>query len=83
MGTLGRKVAEKATTAARGTAARVKNTASAVETRLLVDEGRRSIRAKTATTKKVAKKALTAGLVTGAVTVAAVIVHEVKKRRAR
>jgi hypothetical protein len=83
MGRLGKKVAEKATTAARGTAARVKNKASEVETSLLADEGRRSIRAKTATTKKVAKKALTAGLVTGAVTVAAVIVSEVKKRRER
>ncbi len=83
MGRLGKKVAKKASTAARSTAARVKNKAAAVETRLLVDEGRRSIRAKTATTKKVVRKALTAGLVTGAVTVAAVIVHEVKKRRAR
>lgn len=82
MGTLRKKVTAKATTAARKTATRVKNKAAGVETRLLVDEGRRSVRAKTATAKKVTKKALKAGLVAGAATVAAVIVHEVRKRRA-
>jgi hypothetical protein len=83
MGTLRKKVAAKATTAARNTVTRVKNKAAEVETRLLVDEGRRSVRAKTATAKKVTRKALKAGLVTGVATVAAVIVHEVRKRRAR
>ncbi len=83
MGGLRKKVAAKVTTAARETTARVKTKAAEVETRLLADEGRRSIRAKTATVKKVTKKALTAGLVTGAATVAAVIVHEIRKRRDR
>ncbi|MDZ7632091.1 MAG: hypothetical protein U5K74_12305 [Gemmatimonadaceae bacterium] len=82
MGTLRKKVATKASATARKTAERVKTKAAEVETRLLAEEGRRSVRAKTATAKKVTKKALKAGLVTGAATVAAVIVHEVRKRRA-
>lgn len=83
MSTLSKKVTAKATEAARDTAARVKRKVADVETRLLVDEGRRSIRAKTATVKKVTKRALKAGLVTGVATVAAVLVSEVRKRRAR
>lgn len=82
MGTLRKKVATTASAAAAKTAARVKTKVADVETQLLAEEGRRSVRAKTATAKKVTKKALKAGLVTGAATVAAVIVHEVRKRRA-
>ncbi len=83
MGRIGKQVTEQAGTAARAARARVTRTVSDVETRLLIDEGRRSIRSKTATTKKVAKKALQAGLVTGVATVAAVIVHEVRVRKSR
>lgn len=81
MGKLTNAAKEKATVAARKTATRVKNKAEEVETRLLVSEGRRSVRAKTATVKKVTKKAVKAGLVTGAAAVAAVVIHEVRKRR--
>lgn len=81
MGKLRKKVMANATTAARRTAAGVKKKAAEVETRLLVEEGRRSVRAKSATAKKVAKTALKAGLLAGVATAAAVVVHEVRKRR--
>jgi hypothetical protein len=82
MGDMRKKVVTKASSVAGKTAARVKTTVAAVETQLLADEGRRSVRAKTATVTKVTKKALKAGVVTGAAAMAAVIVHEVRKRRA-
>jgi hypothetical protein len=81
MGRLTKAATDKATVAVRKTASRVREKAAEVETRLLVEEGRRSVRAKKATVTKVTKKALRAGLVTGAATVAAVVMHEVRKRR--
>jgi hypothetical protein len=72
---------QRAATALHTPAARVRESAAEIETRLLVNEGRRSLRAKTATVKKVTKKAVKAGLVTGVATAAAVVVHEVRKRR--
>lgn len=83
MGTLRKRVTERAASTARKATARVKTKAAEVETRVLVDEGRRSLRAKAATVKRVTRKALKAGLVTGAATVAAVVVHEVRKRRVK
>lgn len=83
MAKLTKAAQDMAATAARKGAAKVKKVASDLETRALVAEGRRSVRAKTATVKKVSKKALKAGIVTGVVTAAAVVVHEVRKRRAQ
>lgn len=52
-----------------------------VETRLLVAEGKKSLRAKVATVKRVTKKATKAGLIAGALVAAAVVMRERKKRR--
>ncbi len=52
-----------------------------VETKLLVAEGRRSVRAKVATVKKVTRKAVKAGLIAGAFAAAGVVIRETKKRR--
>lgn len=59
----------------------VKATVDDLETRALAAEGRRSVRAKVATAKRVTKKALKAGAIAGAVVAAAVLVRENKKRR--
>lgn len=52
------------------------------ETRLLVAEGRKSVRAKVARVKKTAKKALKAGVIVGAVVATAVVMRDRRKRRA-
>lgn len=52
-----------------------------VETKVLVAEGRRSVKAKAHTTVKVARKAVKTGAVVGAMTAVAVVAREVKKRR--
>lgn len=83
MATMAKAAHDMAATAARKSAAKVKEIAADLETRALIAEGRRSVRTKTATVKKVSKKALKTGLVTGAMAAAAVVVHEVRKRRAR
>lgn len=51
-----------------------------VETRILVAEGRKAIRAKKKAAVRVTRKAARAGLVTGAAAAVAVIVHEIRKR---
>lgn len=48
---------------------------------ILVAEGKRSFKAKAHTVTKVTKKALRAGLVAGSLVAAAVVRHEVRKRR--
>ena len=53
-----------------------------LETRLLVAEGKRSVERKVRTAKKVGKKAVKTGLIAGTLAAAAVVIHEVKKRRA-
>jgi hypothetical protein len=52
-----------------------------VENRVLAAEGRKSIKAKVATVRRVTKKALKAGAIAGAVVAAAVVMRERKKRR--
>lgn len=52
-----------------------------VENRILAAEGRKSIRAKVATVKRVTKKALKAGAIAGALVATAVVMRERKKRR--
>jgi len=59
----------------------VKKAVDDLETRALAAEGRRSVRTKVATAKRVTKKALKAGAIAGAVVAAAVLVRETKKRR--
>ena len=83
MARMAKAAQDMAATAARKSAAKVKEIAADLETRALIAEGRRSVRTKTATVKKVSKKALKTGFVTGAMAAAAVVVHEVRKRRAR
>jgi len=61
--------------------AKAKRAARDVEQRVLAAEGRRSIKSKVATVKKVAKKALRAGAVVGTMVAAAVVMRETKKRR--
>ncbi|MDH5234572.1 MAG: hypothetical protein OEW77_06390 [Gemmatimonadota bacterium] len=52
-----------------------------VETEVLAAEGRRSIKAKVATVKRVARKAARVGAIAGTVAAASVVVREVRKRR--
>ncbi len=52
-----------------------------IETRILVHEGKKSVRAKVATVKRVAKKALKAGLISGAIAAVTVVLQERRKRR--
>lgn len=52
-----------------------------LETKLLVAEGRKSVRRKARTASKVGKKAVKAGLVVGALTAAGVVVREIRQRR--
>lgn len=52
-----------------------------VETRVLVAEGRRSVQAKVRTVKKVTRKAVKTGLITGAIAATAVLAREIRKRR--
>jgi hypothetical protein len=54
----------------------------AVELQLLAFEGRRSLKSKAAKVKRVAKKALKAGAIAGAVAVATTVLREGRKRRA-
>jgi hypothetical protein len=53
-----------------------------IETEVLVTEGRRSIERKARVVAKVTKKAVKTGAVAGALVAAAVVVREIKKRRA-
>jgi len=53
-----------------------------VETRVLVQEGRKSFAAKVARVKRVTRKALKAGAIAGAVVATAVVMRERKKRKA-
>jgi hypothetical protein len=62
-------------------AKRVKTTVTDLENRALAAEGRRAVRTKIATAKKVTKKALKAGAIAGVAVTAAVLVREAKKRR--
>ena len=55
--------------------------AKEVENRILAAEGRKSIKAKVATVKRVTKKALKAGAIAGALVATAVVMRERKKRR--
>ena len=59
-----------------------KNAYEKVETKVLVAEGRKAVKQKVRTVAKVSKKAVKTGMVVGAVAAAAVIVREIKKRRA-
>lgn len=51
------------------------------ETRVLTNEGRKSLKSKVARVKRVTKKALKAGAIAGAVVATAVVMRERKKRR--
>lgn len=59
----------------------VQVTVDDLETRALAAEGRRSVRTKVATAKRVTGKALKAGAIAGAMVAAAVLVRENKRRR--
>jgi hypothetical protein len=52
------------------------------ETRVLANEGRKSLKAKVARVKRVTKKALKAGAIAGAVVATAVVMRDRKRRRA-
>ncbi len=62
-------------------AKRVRTTVTDLENRVLAAEGRRALRTKVATAKKVTKKAIKTGAIAGVVVAAAVVVREAKKRR--
>lgn len=51
------------------------------ETRFLVAEGRKAVRGKVRAVKRVTRKAVKTGLVTGAIAAATVVVREIRKRR--
>jgi hypothetical protein len=52
-----------------------------LETRVLVAEGRKSVRAKVRTVGKVSKKAAKTGMIVGALAAAGVVVREIRKRK--
>lgn len=52
-----------------------------VETKVLVAEGRKSVRAKVRTVGKVSKKAAKTGMIVGALAAAGVVVREIRKRK--
>jgi len=52
-----------------------------LETRVLVAEGKKSVRAKVRTVGKVSKKAAKTGLIVGALAAAGVVVREIRKRK--
>ena len=52
-----------------------------VETRILVAEGKKAVRGKVRTVKRVTRKAVRTGLITGAIAAASVVVREVRKRK--
>jgi hypothetical protein len=52
-----------------------------LETKVLVAEGRKSIRGKVRTVKKVTRKAVKTGLITGALAAVSVVAREIRKRR--
>ena len=51
------------------------------ETRFLVAQGRKSVKGKVRTVKRVTRKAVKTGLLTGAIAAASVVVREIRKRR--
>ncbi len=51
------------------------------ETRVLVAEGRKSVRRKTKVAVAITKKAAKTGMIAGLAAAAAVVVHQVRKRR--
>ena len=51
------------------------------ETRVLVAEGRKSVRQKTKVAVAVTKKAAKTGMIAGLAAAAAVVIHQVRKRR--
>ncbi len=67
---------------ARKTKAAAKKAYEKVETKVLVAEGRKSFKRKASAVSKVSKKAVKTGVIAGAVVAAAVVVREIKKRRA-
>ena len=52
-----------------------------LETRILVAQGRKAVRAKTAKVAKVTRNAVKTGLITGGIAAAAVVVRAVRKQR--
>jgi len=52
-----------------------------VETRVLVAEGKKSVQRKVTTVKKVTRKAIKTGILTGALAAAGVVAREIRKRR--
>jgi hypothetical protein len=68
--------------AARGSDA-VRKAYKKVETRVLVAQGRKAVRARFERVSSVSRKAAKAGLLAGAVAAAGVLVREVRKRAVR
>ena len=66
-------------------AQRIKKTARKVyqkaETRFLVAQGKKAVKGKVRAVKKVTRKAVKTGLITGALAAVSVVVREIRKRR--
>lgn len=74
MGKLMKKLTSRGKGAARGAYKKL-------ETRVLVAEGRKSIRGKVRAVKKVTRKAVKTGLITGTLAAVSVVAREIRKRR--
>lgn len=72
------KLVKKLASQSKDTARKVYKKA---EMKILVAEGKRSIRGKVRTVKKVTRKAIKTGLITGALAAAGVVAREIRKRR--
>ena len=60
---------------------RIKKLYQKAETKFLAAQGRKSVQGKVRTVKKVTRKAVKTGLVTGALAAVTVVVREIRKRR--
>jgi hypothetical protein len=68
--------------AARGKKGAVRRAYDKLETKVMAAAGRRAVRSKVGTVKKVSRKAAKAALAAGALAAASVVLREVRKRRA-
>lgn len=60
---------------------RIKKLYTKAETKFLAAQGRKAVQGKVRTVKKVTRKAVRTGLVTGALAAVTVVVREIRKRR--
>lgn len=74
-------MAKVVTRIVEGTRKAAKKALEKVETRILVAEGRKAVKAKARTAGRVSRKAAKTGLIVGALAATGVVVREIRKRQ--